>query len=382
MHTLTQYLTTLENPHGLVRTLEGFSLLRREDGTPVFHVGNSAVVFPIVWRGRRYALRCYLRPAPPHLEEIYPQRVLSKELYLYTSPEDGEWVDVVLCDWIKGCSLTRALQEAVAQGDRGALLRLSRAFDRLAAELSVDAWAHGDIKPENIVVDEQLNLHLIDRDGLFLPAFAGELSPEVGTPAWQHPQRSVKDFDRYIDHYALAMLSVQLRALALDPSLLVRYSPCEALIFSSSELFGQKTPLAFEEVLSIFARQGLAKHYRLALALRKSLPLLDTIEALLSSFASSIPLPEGVYPEFYMEWGLCGYRSAAGVVIPPVYDAAFDFREGYAVVRFGGEFHLINRHGESVWHLEKVDGLKSVRQGKIRYHDLEGWHECDVPKLR
>lgn len=47
MHTLSQYLTTLESPHGLVRRLSGFRLLRDPDGKPLFFLGNSAATFRI-----------------------------------------------------------------------------------------------------------------------------------------------------------------------------------------------------------------------------------------------------------------------------------------------------------------------------------------------
>ena len=65
----------------------------------------------------------------------------------------------------------------------------------MAAALTADDWAHGDLKPENIVADNRGRLHLIDFDAMFLPAFAGRHSPELGTAAFQHPARTVRDFD-------------------------------------------------------------------------------------------------------------------------------------------------------------------------------------------
>ena len=54
----------------------------------------------------------------------------------------------------------------------------------MAAALTADDWAHGDLKPENIVADNRGRLHLIDFDAMFLPAFAGRHSPELGTAAY------------------------------------------------------------------------------------------------------------------------------------------------------------------------------------------------------
>lgn len=97
MYTLRQYLTTLEEPSGLCRTLEPFELCRDQQGRPLYAVGNSAAVFRIRREGRLQALRCYMRPAE-HLAEIYGSRLLTRELFLYTSPDEGVWCDVVVDD--------------------------------------------------------------------------------------------------------------------------------------------------------------------------------------------------------------------------------------------------------------------------------------------
>lgn len=52
---------------------------------------------------------------------------------------------------------------------------------------------------------------------MFLPVFAGEKSPELGTAAYQHPGRTAEDFDASIDDYSIATISTTLHALALEP---------------------------------------------------------------------------------------------------------------------------------------------------------------------
>ena len=381
MHTFSQYLTTLLTPHGLVRQLEGFTLTRDAQGRVISFLGNSAATFRIEWQGRLYALRCYLRPFERDLELIYPGRVLREELYLFTSPETGEWVDVVLCDWVEGEQLDLIIKQAAERGDLNTLTTISQRFDSLAARLAQDDWAMGDIKPENILVDREFNLHLIDRDAMFIPTWEGLEAIEVGTPAWQHPSRTKQSFDRRIDHYTLALLSVQLRALALDPTLLLHHPESEGLLFSAQEISPRHLPSALEESLTLFARRGAARHYRLGLLLNEATPPLERIEELLS-YAADKTLPHSnEQVEFYMEHGLCGFRSPRGVVIPPLYDRALDFREGYTAVTLGGEHHLINLRGESCWHAEGCDSLKSPREGRVRYHDNSGWHEVAISDL-
>ena len=95
MYTLRQYLMTLSDPDGLTRTLGEVEVCRDTAGRMCFSVGNSAVVFRIRHEGRIRSLRGYLRPQR-HLREIYGKRLLEKELYLYTSPRSGVWVDAWL----------------------------------------------------------------------------------------------------------------------------------------------------------------------------------------------------------------------------------------------------------------------------------------------
>lgn len=258
MYTLGQYLFSLDDPHGLLRTLDGLEPERGADGRPVHAVGNSAAVFRVRCGGRRMALRCFLRPMC-HLREIYGERLHERELFLYTAPDKGFWTDVVLTDWIEGPTLREAIDRAVADGDAARLGELARRFDALAAELIADDTAHGDLKPENLVVGAEGQLHPIDLDAMFLPAFAGERSPELGTAAYQHPARTVETFDERIDDYPAALISTALHALAADPGLGARYAGSDGLLFNPARI---PREAAYREVVALFELRGMAVQYR------------------------------------------------------------------------------------------------------------------------
>ena len=117
MRTLRQYLFTLTDPEGLTRRLGEIVLCRDAAGRPAYAVGNSTIVFRVRHEGRLRALRCFLRPMR-HLREIYGECLFERELYLYTSPTTGEWVDVVLDEWIEGRTLREAVHRAASDGDR------------------------------------------------------------------------------------------------------------------------------------------------------------------------------------------------------------------------------------------------------------------------
>lgn len=137
MFTLRQYLTTLADTHGLTRTLGEIEVCRDGKGRICYSAGNSAVVFRIRYEGRVRSLRCYMHH-PRHLAEIYGEKLLPQELFIYTSPAGGVWVDVVLSDWIEGVTLHEAVAAAAEAGDTARLRRFAAAFDRMAAALTAD----------------------------------------------------------------------------------------------------------------------------------------------------------------------------------------------------------------------------------------------------
>lgn len=260
MPLLRQYLATLADSRGLTRTLGEIELCRDAQGRPLVSVGNSAAVFRIRHAGRICALRCYLRP-PRHLREIYGTRLLEGELYLYETPTHGVWTDVVLDDWIEGETLDRVVRRAAQAGERARLHDLAAAFDRLAAELLADERAHGDLKPENIVVGTDGGLHPIDFDAAYLPAFAGEWSPELGTAAYQHPARTAELYDERLDDYPAALISTALHALACDPSLLLRHGDADGLLLTPQAI---PEDAAYREITALFRRRGMALPLRIA----------------------------------------------------------------------------------------------------------------------
>lgn len=382
MFTLRQYLMTLDDPCGLTRTLGELDVCRDETGRPEFHVGNSAAVFRIRREGRIRTLRCYLRPQR-HLREIYGDRLLEKELYLYTSPESGVWVDVVLGEWIEGMNLHEAIAEAAVLRDTERLARLAAAFDRLAAGMVADDRAHGDLKPENILVDAAGHLHPIDLDAMYLPQFAGETSPELGTAAYQHPARTPADFNERLDDYPAALISTALHALAVDPTLWDRYGNPDMLLYDPRKIAADA---ALQETFCLFERAGMAGPYRIAQLLQApglqlfGLPelLAEAARQSAESPADSDPeeevpdrkrtggTPDPEVPELFAENGRWGYRTARRVVVPPLYDSGFDFSEGLAAVLLGRTWHFIDPEGRVRISCPGCRWVKPFRNGRAQ----------------
>ena len=269
LHSIRQFIEALQDPYGLTRTLGEIEVCRSSDGEPLRWVGNSAVVFKIRCGSRYKMLKCYTRPME-HLEAIYQEKLLRQELYVWQADGQGEWCDVVVDDWIEGITLYEAVMRGAGSGDKAHLSNLARQFDRLALELLESDWAHGDLKPENILLDESGTLRPVDFDAMFLPVFAGEKSPELGTAAYQHPGRTAEDFDASIDDYSIATISTTLHALALEPGLLARYNRGEGLLLSPREIVRHGCA-AHAECLALFEKAGDAVRYRIARLLESPL---------------------------------------------------------------------------------------------------------------
>ena len=369
MRTLRQYLFTLTDPEGLTRRLGEIALCRDAAGRPAYAVGNSAIVFRVRHAGRPHALRCFLRPMR-HLREIYGERLFERELYLYTSPTTGEWVDVVLDEWIEGRTLREAVHRAASDGDREQLAALAAAFDRLALAMVTDDRAHGDLKPENLIVDPAGRLHPIDHDATFLPAFAGEPSPELGTAAYQHPARTAADFDASLDDYPAALISTTLHALAEEPGLYARYGTGDGLLFTPSQIPHEAS---YREVVALFERRGMAVAYRIARLLTAPTLRLFGLEELLReavrrqrAVERAEEPDEGPAPELFERGGLWGYRTQTECVIAPLYDNGFEFSEGLAAVQLGGTWHFIDRRGRTRISCPDCEAVKPFRNGRAR----------------
>ena len=159
-------------------------------------------------------------------------KYLEKELFVDSNCEDEEF-PVLLMDWIEGETMETYV--AANYTDTHAMAMLCYRFCKMAAWLRSQPFAHGDIKPDNIMVRPDGTLTLVDYDGMFVPAMKGQKSPTIGTKDFSHPLRTIDDFDETIDDFALASIALSLKAISLNPSLLQTYGASDRLLFSAAD---------------------------------------------------------------------------------------------------------------------------------------------------
>ncbi|MDE6019745.1 MAG: leucine-rich repeat protein [Ruminococcus sp.] len=207
-------------------------------GDPIMSSGNFAVVFKMrdINDGKLYAVKCFIkdqegrdesyRKIADELEAvsssyILPLRYLENELFVDSAQCDKEEFPVVVMEWVDGETLDAYLNRNL--DDKYELEMLSYRFNLMAAWLLAQPFAHGDLKPDNILVRKDGSLVLVDYDGMFVPTMKGEKAREIGSPDYRHPSRTDTDFDEHIDDFSIAVIALSLKVIELNPRLKLNY---------------------------------------------------------------------------------------------------------------------------------------------------------------
>ena len=246
---ISEYLAAIREAKDNLDTLSHLVPVLDKYGEPYRSSGAFAVVFKMKdeQTGKCYALKCFTEEQEGRAEAyrkiaeelefvdssyITSVKYLEKELFVDSNCEDEEF-PVLLMDWIEGETMETYV--AANYTDTHAMAMLCYRFCKMAAWLRSQSFAHGDIKPDNIMVCPDGTLTLVDYDGMFVPAMKGQKSPTIGTKDFSHPLRTIDDFDETIDDFALASIALSLKAISLDPSLLQTYGASDRLLFSAAD---------------------------------------------------------------------------------------------------------------------------------------------------
>ena len=246
---ISEYLAAIREAHDNLDKLSHLVPVLDKYGEPYRSSGAFAVVFKMKdeQTGKCYALKCFTEEQEGRAEAyrqiaeelefvdssyITSVKYLEKELFVDSNCEDEEF-PVLLMDWIEGETMETYI--AANYTDTHAMSMLCYRFCKMAAWLRSQSFAHGDIKPDNIMVRPDGTLTLVDYDGMFVPAMKGQKSPTVGTKDFSHPLRTIDDFDETIDDFALASIALSLKAISLNPSLLQTYGASDRLLFSAAD---------------------------------------------------------------------------------------------------------------------------------------------------
>jgi hypothetical protein len=249
---LTEYHEAVQHPQrafadpGLkVVTLEldGF-------GMPKPATGANAVVYKAKEPGgflsfkKTWAIRCFLRPISDHAERY---EAISKHLRKVRLSYDvnfqflkqgihirSNWFPIVKMQWADGdllhCHIEKHLRSPAS------LAALREKWVTLVRHLEAAQVAHGDLQHGNILVRGG-SIQLVDYDGMWVPALKGRNATEIGHRAYQHPERSERDYGQEIDRFSALVVYLSLAALEGDATLWERFHTGDNLIFVREDFY-------------------------------------------------------------------------------------------------------------------------------------------------
>ena len=354
---ISEYVKAIQDAGDNLEELAHLTPVLDDHGEPYRSSGAFAVVFKMLDKstGKYYALKCFTEEQEGRADAyrqiadeldmvdspyITSVKYMEKELFVDCQCEEDEF-PVLLMDWVDGETMEAYI--AANYHNQSVMSMLCYRFGKMAAWLRSQSFAHGDIKPDNIIVRPDGSLALVDYDGMFVPSMKGCKSPTVGTRDFSHPLRTVDDFDETIDDFSLASIALSLKAISMNSTLLDTYGASDRLLFSENDYrnpSNSKVISALQELMcdkdfctlySLFmlalARKELSTcSFRLFIGEKPILP--QTIEDL-STKATDEELREA----FIDEWGVKYSKDGRKLLqAPKELDGTYSIRKGTKII--------------------------------------------------
>ena len=354
---ISEYVKAIQDAGDNLEQLAHLTPVLDDHGEPYRSSGAFAVVFKMLDKstGKYYALKCFTEEQQGRAE-AYRQiadeldlldspyitlvKYMEKELFVDSQCEEDEF-PVLLMDWVDGETMEAYI--AANYHNQSAMSMLCYRFGKMAAWLRSQSFAHGDVKPDNIIIRPDGSLTLVDYDGMFVSSMKGSKSPTVGTKDFCHPLRTMDDFDETIDDFSLASIALSLKAISMNSTLLDTYGASDRLLFSEkdyrtpsnskviSALQGLMCDKDFCTLYSLFmlalARKELSVcSFRLFIGEKPILP--QTIEDLPTK-ATEEELKEA----FVDEWGVKYSKDGRKLLkAPKKLDGIYSIRKGTKII--------------------------------------------------
>ena len=268
---ISEYIEAVKSAEDNFEELSYLRPVLNDTGQPVMTSGNFAVVFKMKDEksGKVFAVKCFTREQEGR-EEAYQLidkelkgvessyltsiRYIDKELFVDTMQSDETEFPVLLMDWVEGKTLDNYLRENL--DDQHVLKMLAYHFCQLAQWLILQPFAHGDLKPDNILVREDSSLVLVDYDGMYVPAMKGQKARELGSPDFRHPLRTENNFNGNIDVFSLISIYISLSIIAYDGDTLRRFGSADRLLFSKKDYINLQGSELHHYILDSFSSNG------------------------------------------------------------------------------------------------------------------------------
>ena len=355
---ISEYVKAIQDAGDNLEQLAHLTPVLDDHGEPYRSSGAFAVVFKMQDKrtGKYYALKCFTEEQQGRAEAyrqiadeldlldspyITSVKYMEKELFVDSKCEEDEF-PVLLMDWVDGETMETYI--AANYQNQSAMSMLCYRFGKMAAWLRTQSFAHGDIKPDNIIVRPDGSLSLVDYDGMFVPSMKGCKSPTIGTRDFSHPLRTVDDFDETIDDFSLASIALSLKAISMKSTLLDIYGASDRLLFSENDYrnpSNSKVISALQELMCDKDFCTLYSLFMLALA-RKELSACSfrlfigekpNITPVMNEDFSTEKTKEELKEAFVDEWGVKYSKDGRKLLrVPGELSGAYSVKEGTRII--------------------------------------------------
>lgn len=242
---ITDFSEAIQNPRLCFKgtAYEAGTVSVNQRGMPLVYSGAFACVYPVSVGNQTFAVRCFTREVSDqqsrygelssYLLDVLPPSFVHFEYVEQGISLRGDWYPVVMMEWVEGESLSSFVGSNL--NDQDTLRRVAAQWrGGPAASLRGLGIAHNDLQHGNVMVQTDDRIRLVDYDGMFLPGFRGQRSPELGHKNFQHPLRTAEDYDAYVDNFPSLVIYLSLLAIASDPGLWTFYND-DNLIFTRND---------------------------------------------------------------------------------------------------------------------------------------------------
>lgn len=250
MPTILKYIEAISMISKRSNRFSDIECVRDASGDLFYFAGSRSILFKIKYQNRFHSLKCFISPngflkarfraleryvADKNVEFIPHSNFYDDELMIFEKTQSFQY-PVMVSEWIEGDTLRTTIDKLCRIGDSKSLTKLTNGLMNTFIELLSLELIHGDIKFDNIIINDKGAIFIIDWDGCYLNELDTYPTSEVGTPGFQHPLRTAEHYGFRVDDYSIALIVVIMTVLSENPSLYFDYVNKETILLSPIEI--------------------------------------------------------------------------------------------------------------------------------------------------
>lgn len=244
---ISEYIEAIRYAEDNFDKLSNLRPVLDDNGNPVMSSGNFAVVFKMkdIETDKLYAVKCFIREQEERqeryreiikvLDEIKSPYFVSahyydNELFVDTTQDDETEFPVLVMDWVDGLCLDEYMHSI--KNDITKRESFAYKFQDFVCWLLPKHFAHGDLKPDNIIIDNNGYLKIIDYDGMYVPQMQGMKSREFGSANFRNPIKNELVFDKNIDVFPIVSILLSLNLIRENSNYFLELGQSDRLMFT------------------------------------------------------------------------------------------------------------------------------------------------------